>query len=251
MSQLPVIEKDLTEWNPRLWILLILALAALQVSALYFASGSVRARTQYPEQPKFEFARYSQQRSFEPANDPMLFAAANRNGFSGSAWMQSESQEQNFFQNLPSPTFLTFADAHKIFEKKPEPRPLRDYHVPPELPRNELASSPRSSALRVEGEVRPRKLVLRLPLPPEVYNDVLGSSVVEVAVDPDGIVVSARLSESSGLKKADQDAVAYARLARFEPSQTASSRDPAQLQFGKLIFEWFALDFSSTNAVTR
>ena len=234
----------------------ILALFALQIAGLFSASTAVRARSTYPKVPEFTFARTTERSGEEPLDDPLLFATAHPRGFSGRAWMQPPSHIEKLYSSLPAPTFLNFGQCRDgiladVATDNSDSTGTPDYHIAPEPLMSETMSPQRSSTVRLEGAISGRGLVSSLDLPPQVYNDVLGSSVVQVSVDRDGTVISARLAESSGFKKADLDAVALARQARFGQMKNAEANDFHEVEFGKLIFDWFALDFTSTNAVKR
>jgi TonB family protein len=84
-------------------------------------------------------------------------------------------------------------------------------------------------------------------VPLQHHNDVLSPTVVEAMIDRDGLVISARLIENSGSAKADADAMALARRARFAPKNSGEYIPDS----GKLIFEWFALNLGDTNNVKR
>lgn len=60
----------------------------------------------------------------------------------------------------------------------------------------------------------------------------LTRSVVEIAVNPAGEVVAARLDGRSGLGEADADALGKARGLRFTPRSWAGT------QWGEAVFEW-------------
>jgi TonB family protein len=253
------IDQDLARWPRPTWLILIALLLSIQLAGIFSSSVPVKARTAYAPMPKFVALHTPRGDAADAWNgldtldDPLLFASADWNGFSGTAWMRLHSASNIFEEELPQPGFLTYEEAWRQFRT---PLPDRvaariDYHLEPRpLAVPEINSVPASS-VRLEGGAAKRKLSQPLPLPPQYYNDVLGSSEVQVLIDPDGLVISARLLESSGLRKADQDAVQLAREARFSPLPEASADEKPEPEFGKLIFNWFALDFSSTNAVKR
>ena len=82
-----------------------------------------------------------------------------------------------------------------------------------------------------------------LAIPPQFHTDVLSNTVVEALVSADGLVISSRVVENSGSARADADALALTRSARFTPR---SGEDLAPDR-GKLIFQWYALGLSATN----
>jgi len=252
VTKSPEIERDLVQWTPRLWVLFVLALLVLQVAGLFLASIPVRARSSYPKSPRYNLAHGEFRGARVELDDPLLFATAHRDGFSGPAWMQPPIHAEKLFEALPPPAFLSFRQAQDVFppfqlKDSPDLFIAPEYHLTPEPATVQTPVSPRFSTLRLVGPLASRGLMYAPELPLQTHNDVLSSSVVQLSVDRDGTVISAHLSESSGLKKADLDALALARQARFGPSD-----DPArEVDFGKLIFDWFALDFNCTNGVKR
>jgi len=99
------------------------------------------------------------------------------------------------------------------------------------------------STLRVEGALANRRLLNPPTLQPWPHPDLLTNSVVQVLVDGDGDVFSQVLLARSGKKEADDDALAVARSAQFEPVPR-NSRGPGlapALTWGTLVFEWQTL----------
>jgi len=228
--------------------MLITLLLAFQLTGVFLSSTPVRARTFYPSLPQFAATDALETGGFPNIDDPLLFATANWNGFSGPAWMAKRSTIDVFDEELPAPRFLSFDSALKSFAAKlPSIHSLPgNYHVSPapiQLANREI--TPRSS-VRFEGAAAKRGLLQPIELPPEYYSDILESSIVQVLIDRDGSVVSARLLDGSGLRKADQDAVALAAKARFAPASDAPGSDGNPIAFGKLIFDWIAVTSPST-----
>ena len=65
---------------------------------------------------------------------------------------------------------------------------------------------------------------------------LLTNSVVQIAVNPAGEVVAARLAASCGLATADAEAAAKARALRFRPSPSAV------MQWAEAIFQWHTIE---------
>jgi hypothetical protein len=92
--------------------------------------------------------------------------------------------------------------------------------------------APTQSIFRLQGGLNDR-LVGPLPaLRTWPSENLLKSSIVQIAVSPLGEVVAARLDASCGLTEADADAVATARALRFRPSRSVGP------QWAKVIFQW-------------
>jgi TonB family protein len=95
------------------------------------------------------------------------------------------------------------------------------------------------------------RLAAPVAAPIQYWNDAVSQTVVEATVIPGGMVASARVLKSSGSKRADNDALTLARNARFESANQRGPEKPGSVEVGKLIFDWYALNFSQTNAVKR
>ena len=85
-------------------------------------------------------------------------------------------------------------------------------------------------------------------LPVWATNSLITNSIVQLAVNSDGQVVSARLEERSGLTKADTQALEIANRMRF----TAAGGGRETLTWGRAVFDWrsVAAPEASTNAPT-
>lgn len=246
------INKDCVRWTRQKWALVIVFVLMLHILPLLWLSTPVMARTIYPKTPQFSLG--------EPLSPPAemkesayLFAAATKHGFSGEAWLVKPEQPLVAGEILPKPAFISFREARGLTT---EPRlELAHLSLPfraaPGPERVDSSSTPLKSTVEIDGDLAGRGLASPIELPVQYNNDVIGSSVVEVGAMPDGLVISARLISSSRLKKADQDALALARAARFQPLVSGSEQSPENLAWGKLIFRWVALDFSTTNTVVR
>jgi hypothetical protein len=99
-------------------------------------------------------------------------------------------------------------------------------------------SPPRQSVFHLEGEPAGRLLGPSPGLRSWPSLQLLTNSIVQIAVDPAGEVVAARLevrcgpADDTNAGSADAAAVAIARGLRFEPSPTAQAR------WGRAVFEW-------------
>jgi TonB family protein len=248
-----IIEKDLVRWRSAKWVVTIAMIFGLQVGLFIWASQKeIKTRSVYPTEPKVSFAGRANFSggSFE-MEDPFLFAAASRRGFSGEAWLRSPEWPLPQVGRPAKPAYLALAEARKVnreenaeqsFALVPALRTTSQLPQPEEQAQKEM----RSSELLLEG-FNGRTLSAPLRLPVQYHSDVLSSSVVEAMVGRDGLVISARIIESSGSARADAEGLALARKARFNPVNIGENVPVV----GKLIFEWFALSLSHTNSVTR
>ena len=92
---------------------------------------------------------------------------------------------------------------------------------------------PRTNSLvRVDANLIERAVGLPIKLPARASADVLSNSVVDIAVNGAGEVVSSHLAGSSTSKDADRDALRKAKLLRFRPLNAVGTI------WGQAIFEW-------------
>jgi TonB family protein len=80
--------------------------------------------------------------------------------------------------------------------------------------------------------------------PAIVHSNILSATVVQVTLDRSGQVFSSVVLESSGLRSADQQALALSRSARFRI--TPPTGKPEDWVWGRLVFEWRTLAPGST-----
>jgi TonB family protein len=248
------IDKDLIRWKRGEWLGVITLFLIVQLAALILASQkTVPSRGTHPEEPVVALGERARSTVWEEIENPFLFASANSHGFSAEAWLQKAEWKAPEIGRAVPRRFLSFSEAQKgaapgvPLESRafiPRHRPAAAFPEPLEKNHTE-----RKSELRVEG-LADRRLMTPLGIPLQSHSDILAETVVEALVGADGLVISAHLLEESGSPKADADALALARAARFSPIRSANenSRTP---QLGKLIFQWHALDLSVTNNVSN
>lgn len=255
MTQISEIEKDLARWSRQRWVFCVLLIFGLQAGGIYWASqgddegapvSRASARVVLGNSARAELMA-------APAVDPMLFAGADIAGFSGHGWLEPRSWNYQSDGLAKRTEYLRFAEGARILK---EPPPQGHVHnvagggIFGAAPSSAQPLEPRQagrSRLHVEGMLRERGVASAPELPIQTANDVLNSSVIEVGVNGDGLVVSARLAERSRSKTADQQALALARQVRFQATPGSSP----ELTWGKLIFQWFAVNLASTNAASR
>lgn len=247
------IDQDLLRWSRRKWFWFTGGLLALQVAAvLWFSTSNSGVRKVYPVPPAVAFQPYpaAARHPLDELEDPMLFARANRHGFSSAAWAKPALQVAILSQPRPVP-FLGFKQAKSLMDSGLQSAPAelifaRKLPAPLENPALLGHGVSTQSILRVEGPLASRPLLKRPELPSEYFNDALGNTLIEIGVNPDGFVLSARVLDTSESKQADLDALAIAKRLRFEPQRRSTK--PNDLTWGKLVFEWFGLEFPKTFA---
>jgi TonB family protein len=245
------IEKDLVRWRRGKWLAVIGCFFALQLGAILLGSQQRESRREfYPKEPRLSLGQKFRNPDAADVENPFLFAAASWNGFSGEAWLRAPEWHPPKMGNAAPMSFLNFSEAEILdapavesgsFTLLPREKPAARFLEPQEPP-----AAPGKSQFRVTG-LNQRGLMNQVTAPNQYYSDILSNSVVEAVVGADGLVITARLVENSGSPKADADAMALARAARFNP-KPGTNQEP---EVAKLIFEWFALDLTQTNSVRR
>ena len=205
------------------------------------------------------------------AGEPTLFALATPNGFSGGAWMNHPTRDYELPGFDEPPRWLAFnpdrlgpilerlAPPDVLGAKTPDQRGGRleatEIRLPPVL----ISTK---SVLHADDNLRSR-LVDSLPdLPSWPTNDLIQSSVVQIALDGTGSVMSAgllRVNESissvaatrSRAVEADRLALKIANSLRFKPVN--SGPDAVGWIWGKLTFDWASevAAPAGTNAVSK
>ena len=184
-------------------------------------------------------------RELEALADPTLFALPSGRGFAGAGWSRGTefdypsrdwSEPLHWLTNQAKfPGSVQFSDASA--NRRPagldKPGPRVTEATPAPLP------MPRKSTLRLDGPIAGRGLRSAPDLPSIVHSNLLADTTVRVGVQSDGHVFSAVIARPSGLKAADDQALAIAQAARFEPVQQAAGTSGAPaLSWGELIFRW-------------
>lgn len=203
--------------------------------------------------PEFELLSGSQSeelfREIPSLSDPMLFALVTEHGFSGPVWKQSA----RFSYALPDwnepPRWLvpSSGDWGSALGRMlaAERARRRELYLAP-APLDPPAVGPPTdydwrSTVELSGELVQRRLVSEIQLPSIAHSEILSNSVVRVAVNESGTTLSAVLISSSGSKLADDEAMKFAREAKFEPVTGAAGGGAGKLSFGQMIFEWLTL----------
>ena len=248
--------------RPGMWLAVALVFAA-QVAVLFWLGNPPPARTFHPTAaPKFSLATNRWNEMFA-LQDPTLFALPHRNNFSGAAWLKIPPQD--FQPTNPSeptqPLPLSREQLGSTFaafvQTNPAPRIQTDIAAglgmidfPNEHP---LRSIVTASTVRVEGDLKKRRLLEPLQLPPQASDDVLTNTEVQLFVDALGNVFSPVIVAKSGNDTVDAMVLTnFAKNARFEPLEAngLGTAPSETMTFGKLIFEWQTVPRAQTNAPT-
>jgi hypothetical protein len=251
-------------WSPRRWIYTVAAVFVLQAGLLLYLGQRAGP---LPARPTFRTAVYlvvdpwsNEQLSRLPTlSNPMLFAMPGEDGFSGPAWLRPAPIE---FQPRPWSEPLRWLDVDEqalggdftrfVATNAITPPLTANKQLPPLLryePNVPNASLPQFSRLRLEGELASRPLLTPLQLRSWPNPDVLGTTIIQAAVDADGFTHSAVILGECGLKEADLQALKLANQARFRPLPRAvrDRTGNGPLAWGKLIFQWHTLPMAATN----
>lgn len=248
-------------WKARRWLAAFASIFLLQFLFIYFLS------TRSPSTPGSLSRSFHLQIFSAPwteakfskiflESDPALFAIPGTHGFSGAAWLKDPVRDYeagNLFEQKEPPFWLTLnvgqlGDSIGQFVRTNRAAPgLRREDSAPKIQIRLLAvadETKTNSQLRVEGQLAGREMISSAELASWPHTNLLSNSIAEVAVDQNGMVISARLLSKSGLEKADRSAMETARLAQF-------SRDRRSIAWGTLIFDWHTLPMESTNSTDK
>jgi hypothetical protein len=180
--------------------------------------------------------------------DPAVFPLPNPHGFSGRGWMDQQPLAYQPESQLEPPGWLLLNTARlgtnfPILPQSSEPilldlaqqRARREEPLPLFLAPEMIATQ---SVFRLEGGLSDRLLGAAPVLISWPSAQLLTNSTVQIAVNPSGDVVAARLNARSGWEAADADALAKARALRFRPSSSAV------LQWGEAVFQWQTIELA-------
>lgn len=248
-------------WTWRRWCALIALTLCLQLGLIFFLGDKSppRVRPSSPA-PKLSIMENSSS-EWIALTDPTLFALPHQVGFSGPAWMKVPPVPSRFFELTEEPNWLglpidqlgnistapaetnqaEFLTAFPLFEPEPTaPEPIFSL------------SFRQKSEFRLGEGLRQRQLKTVPKLPSWPHSEFLTNTVVKLFINGDGVPVSTPvLLYPSGLKAADDFALAQASAARFEPilneGPNRSASPLANSTWGTMIFEWQTLPLSATN----
>jgi hypothetical protein len=192
--------------------------------------------------------------------DPTLFALPSEKGFSGNAWLKHTPAPLAVSNWSAPPSWLTLnpnelgatltahAETNRISTetlldglRSTTPFELRVAALP-------LLSR---SVMAIEGALNQRAFTLPVSLPAATNTDLLTNTVVEIAVNGDGIVESVMLAGECGSKLVDEAAVDVARQLAFAPLPLKRrEREAALPERGRVIFTWQIVSPALTNGLT-
>jgi TonB family protein len=161
------------------------------------------------------------------AGDPAVFPSSSPHGFAHQAWQLLRANDYPAPLLEPQPAFLEFAAAGSGADLPPGAPVLLQTPFPWDsqsgLPPESVPAFPEAEAsrpesfLRIEGGLAGRQLEPPAVLPSWTNSFLVTNSVVQFAVNRSGQVISAVLLAGSGLKEADDSALAAVNLLRFRP----------------------------------
>jgi hypothetical protein len=186
------------------------------------------------------------------ATDPTVFSLPSLHGFSGRSWLTAspkfelpdQTEEPAWlglrvdklgtnFPSLSQSRSQLPAGLGQVTVTTPEPWPV---FLQPE-------TFVTNSIFEIRGELAGRKLNTPVHLRSWPSAQLLRKTVVQIAVNSAGQVVSARLNEPrSGLAEADASALKIARDLRFRPVPSSSP------VWGEAVFEWETVEPAGTAA---
>jgi hypothetical protein len=243
---------DAIAWSRRRWVWTAISVLALQIILIFWLSE--RAPLPRPATPRISDASLvldsgtpSELAPELAALDPTLFALPNPHNFSGSAWSNLPQQrnlvsywadaQPLFAINAPlSATSAAFpipspVTAFPPIANKPQPRWLETL-----IPEATLTAV---SAATIEGGLRSRPVVYMPAWPTWPWGEpASNSTVIQLWVDPDGLVRETGLWNESGISEADRYAVREAKQIRFKRSD---QKEDAPLTWGTLVVRWGTL----------
>jgi TonB family protein len=240
-------------WSGRRWLLTVVALALAQAALVLALSQRAlpppRAPAPQPDMRVLEPVG-SRPTAATPATDPTLFALINPRGFSGAGWMRFNFAAHELRDWQDEPRWLTLdparfgAEFRKLaagtgadrlsLRDKPPPRDTVPAVAPPPV-RDQ-------TGWQFSRELRERPLLTPVILPAWPHADVLGRTVLELAVNASGDVLSARVLRSCGLAAADAFALQAFEQARFQPLPRVAPNTPpakATATLGTATITWW------------
>jgi hypothetical protein len=254
-------------WTWRRWCLLISLTFCAQLALIFFLADKSPTRVR-PSSPAPRLAVVEDSSSEMIAlTDPTLFALPHQVGFSGPAWMKTppvpkippvpsrpfEWTEEPSWLALPIEQLGNASTAPADTNQTELPTTFAFFEPEPSAPEPVLAASFRQkSEFRLGEGLQQRRLKTFPKLPSWPHSDFLTNTVVKLFINGDGVPVSTPvLLSSSGLKAADDFALAQASAARFDPILNEGpgrfTNPLANSTWGTMIFEWHTLPLSATN----
>ena len=167
--------------------------------------------------------------AFSELSDPSVFALPSLEGFSRAAWLTYKTVPDEFAEAPDQPKWLepdpeSLGRELETFVATNAQPPIRigDESMPEIVglqPRPSAELEFPKSELRITGGLARRKLLSTPELPSWPHTDVVTNSVVHLSVDAEGVPISAVIVSGSGLKEADNYALAASKRLRFRPDR--------------------------------
>lgn len=245
---------QLQSWPLRRWGLIIGLIFLVQIELIFLLGKHAPEPTRAPGAVARLRLAGNGADEMLALNDPTLFALPHPQGFSGPAWLNFKSRQLEAHDWTEPPRWLALSLAP--LDLSPDLGSETNEFDPVQLlvqsaPELTLPAPPapplarEHSAFRLEGRLARRRLLRAPELTSWRHTEILTNSIVQVSVDGEGRPMSVTLLSGSGLKAADDHALAQAAAARFEsirgqrPGRSANAL--ADISVGEMIFEWHTL----------
>ena len=250
-------------WGRKGWIVSVLLIFAGQIALVFWLSDRAIEVPALAEPPiRVRIGTIQSPGQAEAADlkmgDPTLFALVTEEGFSKRAWL-TIPPFTNQLSSRPEPPHylaLTAEDLTEDFAEFVQTNVLGDEVILDRLtpsfthPGLPIPVVVNSTIVTLEGPLAGRGLQPGGALPQQ--GESLTNTVVQVTVNDAGAALSAALISSSGVLKADQEALAFARTARFAPRGDSRAResDASGVISGHLVFHWWQVRWGDSSAAT-
>jgi hypothetical protein len=249
-------------WTWRRWCLLIILTLCVQLGLIFSLGDKYPPRVRPPSPVPTLALVQDSATEMVALNDPTLFALPHQVGFSGPAWMKIPPVPSRSFELAEEPAWLALPIellGNPCCAETNQSELLvtfESFEPEPTAPEPIFAATLRQKSEFHLGEgleQRHLKTVIKLPSWP--HSDFLTNTVVKLFINGDGVPVSTPvLLWSSGLKAADDFALAQASAVRFEPvlneGPGRATSPLANATWGTMIFEWQTLPLSATNSAS-
>ncbi len=240
------------DWTWHRWVAVVALIFGAQVGLVWCLSAPPTSPRSVADEPVVRALvdRRANERLLDSigASDPAIFALGSPRGFS-SAWIgftpvsprSADWSEPDRYAGLET---NALGEAFRRYVQEDSSKPRVRLEKPasavatPQLPTAAFANE---STLAVGGDLSRRVLAVPLKLPAWPHTELLAPTAVQVLVNSEGMVLSARLLQSSGLAIADRLALELARGSQFQPA--ADNR----MTFGNLLFNWKTLAPATNN----
>jgi len=222
-----------TAWTPGRWVGVTALLAALHAGAFWLGARFPQAPRPAPADPfRWVWSADSPDALEGIVLSPTRFALPGSGGFSGDAARALPPVAYGWGLTEPRPSFLAAETGGPHLGPAPAPPMLPDHPTAPRTPPpgpEPVARMTRDSGwAEPAGGLASRRLVRPPTVPAWTEGDSPQPTRIELAVDPLGQVLTARILAGSGSRPADLAALDAARAARFEPLPGAGRSDLLQ-----------------------